>query len=259
MSTHPVVEAAHEEWEHEELDEAWPPIIAAAIYEDWDEVKRLIATGVDVNTQGQHGNTALHYSAAHGNLDITTFLINAGANIELKTRLLCSTPLRMAAFYGHLEVVELLVERGADVLTEDNYDFTPLMWAISHKRDSTASYLRPITHKAFQRRECRRSTLDLKFYILLCQKMAPKAKKTDHVLHRLLKQGICEKPDKGPLKLLLSFMGVHWSDIKVVEETQEYDNVGNYIEGRLSIEAPNTNNDKSESAQKKPGKKARTS
>ena len=227
-----------------------PPIVQAADNEDWDEVKRLVATGVDVNTQINQGWTALHWTAFDGNLDIATFLINAGANIELKTTT-GRTPLALAAVHGHLEMVQLLMKRNADVLTEDIYGMTPLMDAIINQNDSMFSYFRPITHKAFQRRESRRPTLDFKFYILLCQKMAPRAKKTDHVLHRLLKQGICEKPDKGPLKLLLSFMGVHKSEIQVVEETW-----GEYV-GRLSIKAPNTDNNESE--QKKPGKKARTS
>ena len=145
-----------------------------------------------------------------------------------------------------------MVERRADVLMEATNGRTPLMEAARRNHDYIAGYLHPITHKAFQRRESRRPSLDIMFYILLCQKTAPKAKKTDHVLHRLLKQGICEKPDKGPLKLLLSFMGVHWSEIQVDEETQ-----GRYMGGRLSIKAPNNENDESE--QKKPGKKARTS
>ena len=243
-------DADDEEWDGEDLDEAGPPIIEAAADEDWDEVKRLITTWVDIpgylNTQDEFGDTALGYAAKRGNLDIATFLINAGANIELKNGV-GRTPLVNAAFSGHLEVVRLLVERRADVLTETNGGWTPLMYAMRRKDNSTARYLRPVTHRAFQRREARHSSLDLKFYVLLCQKMAPKAEKTDHVLHRLLEQGICEKPGKGPLGLLLSFMGVHWSDIKVIEETQGwFGSMG--FQGRLS-----------RSAQEKPGKKARTS
>ncbi len=60
----------------------------AAIKGDSDVVKKLIATSkVGINQQDKSfGNTALLYAVIHGHYDLATYLMDAGADLEIKNR-----------------------------------------------------------------------------------------------------------------------------------------------------------------------------
>lgn len=68
-----------------------------------------------VNTIGPKKNTALHYAAKHGFLQIVKALLEEGeAKIDEKNTHQ-NTPLTLAAEQGHLNVVEYLVNKGANI------------------------------------------------------------------------------------------------------------------------------------------------
>jgi ankyrin repeat protein len=93
-------------------------------------VRELIAQGVNFNTLGPSGWTALMYAAAKGNLDIFQVLIAAGADVNLKHKFGC-TALSEAAYWGHLDLVNLLLSAGAEVNSiDDEEETTPLINAI---------------------------------------------------------------------------------------------------------------------------------
>lgn len=48
------------------------------------EVKRLVASGVDLDEQDAQGNTASHYAKLKGNDIIFDYLKSAGANIRIR-------------------------------------------------------------------------------------------------------------------------------------------------------------------------------
>lgn len=66
----------------------------------------------------QLGNTALHYAAQNGHIELCEVLIRAGVTRDARTKVNC-TPLHLAAQEGHLSVVQLLLSSGADVHASD--------------------------------------------------------------------------------------------------------------------------------------------
>jgi len=59
------------------------PIIAAAAMGFADIVKLLVEAKASVNDKIHDGQTALHYAAAEGHLDVIMYLIEGGKNISL--------------------------------------------------------------------------------------------------------------------------------------------------------------------------------
>ncbi|MEO8179996.1 MAG: ankyrin repeat domain-containing protein [Deltaproteobacteria bacterium] len=73
-------------------------------------------------SRGSFGVTALHMAAQRGHEPLVSFLLDTGANLELRSSGhgdSGGTPLHWAAQYGHLGVVQQLVERGADLNPEE--------------------------------------------------------------------------------------------------------------------------------------------
>ena len=62
-------------------------ITEAAAKGDLKKVEAHLAAGTDINDRdGEHGSTALHAAAYHGNLEIVKFLIEKGADINAKDK-----------------------------------------------------------------------------------------------------------------------------------------------------------------------------
>jgi glutaminase len=81
-------------------------IISAASHGDVDEIRRLIALGVDVNRGDYDLRTPLHLAAAEGHLDAVELLLDKGASIEVKDRW-NQTPLDDAKSNQRKDIVEL--------------------------------------------------------------------------------------------------------------------------------------------------------
>src|SRR5215831_17434975 len=79
----------------------------AASQGDLDEVRALIAAGVDPGTADYDGRTALHLAAAEGQLDVVRYLLAAGARPQPADRW-GGTPLSDAEGNGHTHVAELI-------------------------------------------------------------------------------------------------------------------------------------------------------
>ena len=82
----------------------------AASQGDLDEVRALIAAGVDPSTADYDGRTALHLAAAEGKLDVVRYLLACGTDPQPVDRW-GGTPLTDAGANGHTDVAALL--RGA--------------------------------------------------------------------------------------------------------------------------------------------------
>ena len=97
------------------------PLIAAADADHFDEVKALVEAGADVNARDDQGQTALFYSILMGRLDSVTFLLGRGADPNQKNRMdetplmrasnMCSTK----GLEYCIAVTKLLIEAGANV------------------------------------------------------------------------------------------------------------------------------------------------
>jgi hypothetical protein len=89
------------------------------------EVKRLIASGADVNEKGDTGCTLLYFAAQANFLNIAQVLIDAGADVNAQNNW-GATSLHIAAAFGADRVLELLLRAGADVTLKDKAGYTAL-------------------------------------------------------------------------------------------------------------------------------------
>jgi cytohesin len=105
-----------------EKDEAF---LSAAKKGKLDEVKSLLAEGVDVDCSDAFSCTGLFWAAANNHKSIVEYLIEKGANLNAGAGV-GGTPLARAAYEGHVEVVELLIAKGADVNAKDVSGGSPL-------------------------------------------------------------------------------------------------------------------------------------
>lgn len=64
-----------------------------------DEIKELLASGVQPETQDRYGRTALHAAAMLGQVELARFLISKGADINVRDRE-GRTPLMVSASVG---------------------------------------------------------------------------------------------------------------------------------------------------------------
>ncbi len=93
-------------------------LIVAASKGDFDEVKRLVEAGADVNKHNYSlgstsgGATALHLAAQQGQLDVIEFLLDHGADINATTNM-GLTPLMRAGLFYRADSVRLLIDKGA--------------------------------------------------------------------------------------------------------------------------------------------------
>ena len=95
---------------------------------DGEEVRRLLESGVDIETKTPDGDTPL-INAAGGDAEVVSLLLDAGANLEARNSH-GLTPLNYAAFEGRPEVVKILLDAGANPEAKDNDGWTPLISAM---------------------------------------------------------------------------------------------------------------------------------
>lgn len=100
---------------------------------DITKMKSLLKWGADVNWSGPGGGTAgtaLGAAARNGRNDVVQFLLDRGANTEVKGKF-DTTPLLWTAREGHTETARLLLAKGADANARETFDgYTVLMHAI---------------------------------------------------------------------------------------------------------------------------------
>lgn len=123
---------------------------------DLELVKEFVSQGVDVNKLDENGSAPLHIASSIGHTEIVRYLLDNGAEVNLRTQLPCplltcydcticashraryrgvckktssDTPLHNSIESGRVEVCKLLIERGADIHAVDYIGQTPLLRA----------------------------------------------------------------------------------------------------------------------------------
>jgi len=100
------------------------------------EVQRLIAEGVDVNSQKDVGfdqfPVPLHGAAERGHVEVIKVLIDAKANIDNAENFYLVTPLHAAAKEGNVEAMKLLIDAKANLNVEDGNKNNPRKWTPLH-------------------------------------------------------------------------------------------------------------------------------
>mmetsp|Transcript_18783 Transcript_18783/g.47975 ORF Transcript_18783/g.47975 Transcript_18783/m.47975 type:complete len:191 (+) Transcript_18783:119-691(+) len=89
----------------------------------------------------EFGQTAMWWTALHGNRDLTELLIRLGADVNLADQD-GWVPLSVAAFYGHAEVVKVLLAAGADPSKEVDDGDTPYDKAVAWSHQDCAALLK---------------------------------------------------------------------------------------------------------------------
>jgi hypothetical protein len=114
------------------------PLMLAAINNQLDLAKVLIARGADVNRLGW---TPLHYAASKGHREMMRLLLENDAYIDSESAN-GTTPLMMAAFSPSPLAVKLLLEEGADPTLVNNGNASALDIATSKDHQQSAFYIR---------------------------------------------------------------------------------------------------------------------
>ena len=121
-------------------------VAQAARDKDWEEVRRLVEQGENVNAvDGGVRRTALHYAVMFGNPEICSFLLSRGANVN-PTDKDGNEPLHAAARRKNADICQLLVDHQANVTSRNNDGDTPLLIAAKCSNDSRALW-RPLVTK----------------------------------------------------------------------------------------------------------------
>ena len=92
-------------------------------------VSFLLEKGADVNIKDTANITPLHLAALHGDAAVAETLLTAGANVNAIGFKDNNTPLSVAAINGHLGVVKVLLAHGSDINAVDNFGKTALQHA----------------------------------------------------------------------------------------------------------------------------------
>ena len=117
------------------------PVADAAMRQDTDAVRAVLATGADVNAAQGDGMTGLHWAAHHGGLEIARLLLDAGADREVTTRLGHHTPLPVASRAGQASTVSVLLDAGAAANALTTTGATPLHFAATAGNVDTVTAL----------------------------------------------------------------------------------------------------------------------
>lgn len=106
------------------------PLIRATENGESAIVNTLLSQGTPADGRGgPMDETALLVAARHGNLGIAKTLLNAGASINALSKYR-DTPLTAATAFCHSQVTEFLIDQGADVNVKNyGYGSTPLILA----------------------------------------------------------------------------------------------------------------------------------
>jgi ankyrin repeat protein len=104
-------------------------LMLAATRKNLDVVKFLQEKGADVNARDSDGQTALMYSCRQRYRDksenaVAFFLLENGAEINLRSKKKGFTALMLAAGTGNEELVQKLLDKGADPTIKDNFGVT---------------------------------------------------------------------------------------------------------------------------------------
>jgi hypothetical protein len=104
-------------------------LVLAAERGDATEVRRLIASGADVNWQDEKQDSAYLVAGARGHTEVVKLTLAAGADLKSTNRY-GGTALIPACHYGHLETVKVLLATAIDVDHVNRLGWTALLEAV---------------------------------------------------------------------------------------------------------------------------------
>jgi len=111
--------------------------IQAVTLDKTEDVRAMLARGMDPNTVDPNGDPVLLVAARSGWEKTSAILLSGGAKVDAKNRF-GDRPLMVAALNGHLAIVKLLFTRGAEL---NPPGWTPLIYAATNGHIEVMRYL----------------------------------------------------------------------------------------------------------------------
>jgi len=118
-----------EEYELDEPDEV--PLLAYAISSgaSIEAIELLVDAGLDLSEVNREGVGALDIAIKYKRLDVLKMCAANGANLLESQRKSGITPLILAASFNDIEIVSYLLEQGADIESRDRYGMGAIDYA----------------------------------------------------------------------------------------------------------------------------------
>lgn len=115
----------------------------AAEQDDPVRLRHCLDKGANINARDHRGETALHVAARGFCLNAASFLLAAGAQVDLSDQQ-GNTPLYHAVFNaaGRGEMIRLLIAAGANQKHRNRYGLSPLDMARSITKYDAATFLK---------------------------------------------------------------------------------------------------------------------
>ena len=104
----------------------------------------LIEIGANIDVKGISNMTPLHFAVGEQNLKMVKLLLASNANVNVRSELEM-TPLHYAAWFGNVEIVELLLKKEANVNVQNLDRSTPLHYAVM--RESNTEIVKPLLER----------------------------------------------------------------------------------------------------------------
>ena len=101
----------------------------------------LVAKGACIDALNERNETALYYGVVSNSLDVTTYLLENGANTNLNELDNHKTLLHAAAEFASLKICQLLVTKGTTIDALDMCNRTPLYYSIVEEKFDVTKYL----------------------------------------------------------------------------------------------------------------------
>lgn len=121
--------------------DGFTPAFVAAISDRLVLLKVLVKHGADLNLKGTRGAGIIHEVAYRGNIEVVSYLLDQGVDVNSKDFENGWTALHYAVQRGRRRVVSLLLKRGADPKVEAEDGQTPLQLAFQFRRLEAAKLL----------------------------------------------------------------------------------------------------------------------
>ncbi|CAF1026088.1 unnamed protein product [Rotaria sordida] len=86
------------------------PLSFAAVLQQEESVRLLVAKGANTNCQDSNGNTALHMCVIYNRISMVDLLYELGGSLDIKNRQ-CLTPLTLAAVKAHKEIFDHILQK----------------------------------------------------------------------------------------------------------------------------------------------------
>ena len=111
-------------------------LMCAAAHGSEECAKYLLESGANVDMKNFSGFTALHWAAFTNKVETLDTLIRFGADVEERTSD-GKTAVHIAAYKGNREFIEAIVKKGADINAVDSNGWNVLHYTILSKQCAT--------------------------------------------------------------------------------------------------------------------------